>query len=83
MKETTTKRFKTREGDMSEDKLLEIQLRKPSYQIKNVYLTLNKIHANSEINHKNQQNKKYAKEKGKVYSILKANKFALKSTKFV
>jgi hypothetical protein len=69
--------------DLSDDKYIEFQKRKTSYQIKNVYLNLNKIQANGDYNQtylKNQR--KYGKDKGKIYSILKPNKYTLRSTKF-
>ena len=70
--------------DLSDDKFLDFQKRKTSYQIKNVYLTLNKIHTNSDFNQSYlKDQRKNDKNKNKVYSILKSNKYALKSTKFV
>lgn len=70
--------------DFSDDKFIEFQKRKTSYQIKNVYLTLNKIHTNSLLNQSYLKNqRKNGKDKSKIYSILKSNKYALKSTKFV
>jgi hypothetical protein len=78
-----SKRIKTKETDLSDDRFLDFQKRKTSYQIKNVYLTLNKIHTNGEFNQSYLKNqRKNGKDKSKVYSLLKTNKYALKSTKF-
>lgn len=71
--------------DISEEKFLEYQPRKGSYQIKNIYLTLNKIQKNSQIDRNAIKNqiRHENKEKSKNYNILKQNKYTLKSSKFV
>lgn len=79
IKETVTKWH-----DISQEKYMEYQRRRGSYKIKNVYLTLNKIHTCQLPKNKIANQKKYDnKEKSKAYSIFKPNKYALRSTKFI
>lgn len=63
---------------------IEVERRKTNYQLKNVYLTLNKIIPTTNVNSQMRKNlNKINKDKLKIYGALKKGKLSLRTTKYV
>lgn len=63
---------------------IEVERRKTNYQLKNVYLTLNKIIPTINVNSQMRKNlNKINKDKLKIYGALKKGKLSLRTTKYV